>query len=43
VKEEKRTLESLLEKGKDHLNEIEKDLRRTKLDLQSTKESNSIM
>jgi phage-related minor tail protein len=43
MKEEKKGLENALHKSKDNLNEAEKELRRTKLDFSSAKESNSIM
>jgi chromosome segregation ATPase len=43
MKEEKKGLENSLMKSKDNTNEIEKDLRRAKLDLTSANESNLIM
>ena len=40
MKEEKWGLENALQKSKENLNESEKELRRAKLDLSSSKESN---
>lgn len=43
MRDEKKGLENSLAKSKETIHEIEKDLRRAKLDLSSTKESNLIM
>lgn len=43
MRDEKKGLENSLTKSKETIHEIEKDLRRAKLDLSSTKESNLIM
>ena len=43
MKDEKKGLENSLSKSKENQNEIEKELRRAKLDLSSAKESNLIM